>query len=78
MKNERFVDFTFDPGRVDFCAGLVVAAHGCFHLSETGLSGQGQEENICGGKRSKKQLISFCWDKICIPVFDRLPLSMLL
>jgi len=42
-KNERFVDFTFDSGRVDFCAGLAFAAHGCFHLSETGLSGQGQE-----------------------------------
>ncbi len=34
---------TFDSGCVGFCAGMALAAHGCLHLSETGLSGQGQE-----------------------------------
>jgi hypothetical protein len=46
------VDFTFNPGCMDFLAGLAVAAHGHFHLSEAGLSGQGQEENTQCGKRS--------------------------
>jgi hypothetical protein len=45
-KNERYFDFTFDSGRLGFRSGLAFAAHGCFHLSQTGLSGQGQEENI--------------------------------
>jgi hypothetical protein len=40
---ERLVDFAFDPGCVGFCAGVALAAHGCLHLSEAGLSGQGQE-----------------------------------
>ena len=42
-KNERYIDFTFDSGCVGFCAGLAIAAHGSLHLSEAGLSGQGQE-----------------------------------
>jgi len=44
-KNGQFVDFTFDPCRVGFRAGLVIAAHGDFYMSKTGLSGPGQEEN---------------------------------
>lgn len=43
-KNERFIDFSFDFGRVDFRAGLVVATHGYIYMSEASLSGQGQEE----------------------------------
>jgi len=46
LKNERFVDFTFDHRGVDFCAGLAFATHGSIYLSETSLSGQGQEESI--------------------------------
>jgi hypothetical protein len=42
-KDERYIDFAFDPGCVGFCAGVAIAALGRIHLSEAGLSGQGQE-----------------------------------
>jgi hypothetical protein len=51
-KNERYIDFTFNTRRVDFCAGVAVAAYGSIHLSEAGLSGPGQEENIRGARRT--------------------------
>jgi hypothetical protein len=38
-KNERYIDFTFGPGGVGFCAGLAIAAYGSLHLSAAGLSG---------------------------------------
>jgi hypothetical protein len=44
MKNERFLDFAFNPERVDFCAGVAFAATGRLYMSEAILSGQGQEE----------------------------------
>jgi hypothetical protein len=44
-KNERVIDFISDHGRVDFRAGLAIAAHGHLYMSEASLSGQGQEEN---------------------------------
>jgi len=43
-KNERFVDFTFDLGRLDFRAGLAIATHGRLYMSEASLSGRGQGE----------------------------------
>jgi hypothetical protein len=55
-KNERFVDFAFDPGRVGFCAGLAIAAHGRLYMSEASLSGRGQEEKTRGGRRSERPL----------------------
>jgi hypothetical protein len=51
-KNERYIDFTFNSGRVGFCAGMAVAPLGSIDLSEAGLSGPGQEENIRGAKRT--------------------------
>ena len=42
-KNERFVDFTFDPGRMGFCASLAIASYGHLNMSKAGLSGPGQE-----------------------------------
>jgi hypothetical protein len=43
-KNERFIDFNFDPCRMVHCASLVAAAFGDFYVNEAGLSGRGQEE----------------------------------
>jgi hypothetical protein len=42
-KNERFIDFTSDPGRMDICAGMAFASHGYLYMSAAGLSGPGQE-----------------------------------
>ena len=47
-KNERFVDFAFDPGRVGFCAGLAIAAHGRLYMSEASLS--------CRDKKKKPEV----------------------
>jgi len=44
-KNERFIGFTFNHRRMDFPAGMALAANGDIHLNEACLSGQGQQEN---------------------------------
>ena len=53
-ENERYIDFTFSSGSMDFRAGMATAAPGNLHLSEAGLSGPGQEEKNRFGKRSEK------------------------
>jgi hypothetical protein len=57
-KNERYTNFTFGTGCVDFFAGVAIAAHGRLHLSEASLSG-GQEGKNCGGKRSETLITLF-------------------
>jgi hypothetical protein len=40
----RFIYISLNSGRMVFPAGLAASAHGYFDLSETVLSGRGQEE----------------------------------
>jgi len=42
----RFIYISLNSGRMVFPARLAITADGYFHLSETSLSGRGQEEKI--------------------------------